>query len=65
MLYSSANRESEEYARFSEGCCFISSGTISDVLMLMNKGAISALEIMLFKIRRGCFKKSATLLQSM
>lgn len=58
MLYPSESWESEEYARFSEGCCLMSSGTISDFLMLMKKGAPSALEITLFKGRRGCFMKS-------
>lgn len=43
----------------------MSSGTISDILMLMKKGALSALEITLFKVRRGCFMKSVLLLQSM
>lgn len=41
----------------------MSSGTISDILMLMSKGALSALKIMLFKVRRGCFMKSVLLLQ--
>lgn len=36
----------------------MSSDTISDILMLMNKGALSTLEIMLFKVRRGCFMNS-------
>jgi len=36
----------------------MSSGTISDILMLMKKGALSALEITLFKAGRGCFMKS-------
>lgn len=49
---------SEECARFSKGCCLMSSDTISDILMLMNKGALSTLEIMLFKVRRGCFMNS-------
>lgn len=49
---------SEECARFSKGCCLMPSGTISDILMLMNKAALSALEIMLFKVRRGCFMNS-------
>lgn len=36
----------------------MSSGTISDILMLMNKGALSALEVTLFKVKRRCFMNS-------
>lgn len=58
MLYSSESCESEGYARFSKGCCLMSSGTISDILMLMKKRAVSVLEIRLLEVRRGCFTMS-------
>lgn len=59
MPQSSESRESEEYARFLKVCFLMSSGTISDTLMLMNKRALSTVEITLFKVNRGHFIRSA------